>query len=177
MHHPDGSSRYKSYHYYLRLGHAYTHTHFIQVRPSCSNLVFNITDFLLPSMFTSSQAELLRQLGPSYQKAIQQKQVEDFFQQAYRIWFDNFPEPRLDRDADDYEWVLRVRKKVCKLALPLFCTDNDMLVCPAWTAVGCLEMGSYRMNLVLVHSFNGHDLRFTYKHKNASHPARRALKS
>jgi hypothetical protein len=65
-------------------------------------------------MFTGSQAELLRELGPSYRKAIQQNRAEDFFQQAYRVWFDNFPEPRLDRDADAYEWALQIRKKVCK---------------------------------------------------------------
>jgi len=69
-------------------------------------------------MFTGLQAKLLRQLAPSYQKAVQQNHVEDFFQQAYQVWFDYFPEPRLD-DADAYERALQAHKKVCKLFLSL----------------------------------------------------------
>lgn len=63
-------------------------------------------------MYTSMQAKLLRMLGPAYQQAIQENRVEDFFQQAYLIWFNHFPEPRLDRDQDEYAWALQVQKKV-----------------------------------------------------------------
>jgi hypothetical protein len=61
-------------------------------------------------MFTGSQAKLLHQLAPSYQKAVQQNCVEDFFQQAYRVWFGYFPEPHLD-DADAYEWRCKLARR------------------------------------------------------------------
>jgi hypothetical protein len=56
----------------------------------------------LKQMFSSTQAKLLHSFGPGYQQAIQQNQVEEFFQQAYLIWFNHFPEPCLTRDSDEY---------------------------------------------------------------------------
>ena len=64
-------------------------------------------------MYSRKQAKLLCSLVPSYQQAIQQNLVEDFFQQVYLIWFDHFPEPRLNRDGDEYAQALQVQKKVC----------------------------------------------------------------
>jgi hypothetical protein len=52
------------------------------------------------------------QLGPHYRQAIQQKREEDLFQQAYACWFDIFPERRGDKDHDEFEWALQVRKRV-----------------------------------------------------------------
>ena len=63
-------------------------------------------------MFSSAQAKLLRSLGPGYHQAIRQNRAEEFFQQAYLIWFDNFPEPCLNRDSDEYAWALQVQKQV-----------------------------------------------------------------
>jgi hypothetical protein len=65
-------------------------------------------------MYPSTQAKLLRSLEPNYQQAIQDDRVEEFFQQAYLIWFDRFPEPR-DRSctSEEYAWAIEVQKKVC----------------------------------------------------------------
>lgn len=65
-------------------------------------------------MYSSTQAKLLRSLAPGYQQAIRQNRAEEFFQQAYLIWFDHFPEPRLNRDDDEYAWALQVLKQVCQ---------------------------------------------------------------
>jgi hypothetical protein len=50
------------------------------------------------------------------------------------------------------------------LFLPLFCADNDMLACPARTAMGCLEMGSDRIScLYIVSTVMTSDLRTNIK--------------
>lgn len=65
-------------------------------------------------MFSRDQVKLLRQLGPGYRKAIQAEKVDDFYANAYLIWFDHFPEPRhIDMDADEYSWAISCRKAVC----------------------------------------------------------------
>jgi hypothetical protein len=63
-------------------------------------------------MYTTHQIKLLCELGPHYHQAIQQNREHNLFQQAYACWFDHFPEHRGNRDSNDFEWALPVRKRV-----------------------------------------------------------------
>ena len=99
--------------------------------------------FRTGKMYTTNQLNLLCELGPHYLQAIQQNRQQDFYEQAYARWFDHFPEPRGNDEGDDeYEWVLRARKKVS----PDFATQalilHLILTYSKWTSVGCVAVCS-----------------------------------
>lgn len=94
-------------------------------------------------MYTTNQLNLLRELGPHYLQAIQQNRQRDFYEQAYARWFDHFPEPRgIDEGDDEYEWVLRVRKKVSPDFAMQALISHLILAYSKWTSMGCVAICS-----------------------------------
>jgi hypothetical protein len=108
-------------------------------------------------MYTTHQVKLLRELGPHYHQAIQQKREEDFFQQAYACWFDIFPERRGDKDHDEFEWALRVSKRVHAH----FSMRNSSLISTisisaysAWIEMDCVAVCPDKLKVAVLYTQN-----------------------
>jgi hypothetical protein len=91
-------------------------------------------------MYTTSQVKLLRELGPHYRQAIQQNREQDFFQQAYACWFDHFPEFRGNKDGNEFEWDLRVRKRVRPPFEMRKVGLTSTIAYPAWIEMDCVAI-------------------------------------
>jgi len=62
--------------------------------------------------YSTQQIKVLRQLGPAYLQAIRNCTVQKFYDEAYELWFQHWLEPRFNRDLEEYDWAVQLKRHV-----------------------------------------------------------------
>jgi hypothetical protein len=67
---------------------------------------------------TKAEARVLNLLAREYRDGLCEEDLTAFFDRAYLVWFDHFPEPHTpDIDAHEIQWRLDIHKKVIYLRI------------------------------------------------------------